>query len=62
MKESSFKLDKRKRQVTLSGPDLEYGCPVEGLGSPVPSSPKMFTFDGIFTNEDPQVGNKYYNE
>lgn len=57
---SFFKLDKKKRQVTLFDPSNGRGCTNESSEVPaspssVPPAPKMFAFDGLFTDEDPQV-------
>jgi len=44
--------------VTLVDPSQGRGYPTEGKqvsDTTVPLAPKMFAFDGIFTDEDPQV-------
>ena len=61
-KSSFFKMDKKKKQVTLLAPDnhREHAeTPEEGAGPEQKrcldvSAPKMFAFDGLYTDEDGQ--------
>ena len=50
-------MDKKKRQVTLFDPSQARNCSAETNpeAPPVPAAPKMFAFDGLFTDEDPQI-------
>ena len=57
-KASFFRMDKKKRQVTLFDPSQARNSMVAEPVSeapPVPAAPKMFAFDGLFTDEDPQI-------
>ena len=58
-KGSFFKMDKKKRQVTLFDPSQVRNSVAEegeaSSGPLVPAAPKMFAFDGLFTDEDPQI-------
>jgi kinesin family member 26 len=56
-KSSFFKMDKKKRQVTLYDPAQVRNSMAEPSpdAPPVPAAPKMFAFDGLFTDEDPQI-------
>ena len=61
-KSSFFKMDKKKKQVTLLAPDnhREHAETQEEAGGPEQkrcldvSAPKMFAFDGLYTDEDGQ--------
>ena len=62
-KGSFFRMDKKKRQVTLFDPSQVRNTVAEagegattGANAPllVPAAPKMFAFDGLFTDEDSQ--------
>ena len=46
-----FQMDKKKKQVTLYDPSTHRNDDQEGRIS----APKMFAFDGLFTDEDPQA-------
>jgi hypothetical protein len=52
---SSFmSVDKKKRQITLTEPQLTAPANAQERG-PMVSAPKMFAFDSLFTAEDMQV-------
>ena len=52
-----FQMDKKKKQLTLFDPSSAQSRPAAAEDSETGriSAPKMFAFDGLFTDEDPQA-------